>query len=122
MIVKVNGRKVDSDRQMLSPSKFIEPVSEAPTRFTLTLLDLSIDLQLELFDATVLSIMLYACEACGADSYKIMKTLHLKVFKHILYVKPSTCNNIVYGELGRYPVESIVQKRMIAYWRGFKKR
>ncbi len=56
------------------------------------------------------------CAVWGADSYKIMETLHLKFLKHILYVKPSTCNNMVYGELEIYPDEIIVQKRMLAYW------
>ncbi len=45
------------------------------------MLDLPLDLQLELFDATVLPIMLYACEAWGAESYKIMETLHLTFLK-----------------------------------------
>ena len=53
-------------------------------------LDLPIDLQLHLFDATVLPIMLYGCEIWGSENYVELDRLHLKFLKHVLGVNGRT--------------------------------
>ena len=73
---------------------------------------------LQLFDSLVTPVMLYACEVWGFEktANDMLEKLHLKFLKYILHVKTSTCNNMVYGELGRYPLHIDIKKRMIGYW------
>ena len=78
--------------------------------------DLPIDIRLELFDSLVMPVMLYASEVWGGEHTGILETLHLKFLKYTLRVKTSTCNNMVYGELGRFPLVIDIQKRLIGYW------
>ncbi len=79
-------------------------------------LSLPIDIQLHLFDALVLPIMLYGCEIWGTGDYEELEILHRKFLKHILRVSGKTTNNMVYGELGRYPLDVTIKKRMLCYW------
>jgi hypothetical protein len=79
-------------------------------------LNLPIDIRLELFDALVMPILLYACEVWGFEKIDILERLHLKFLKYTLRVKMSTCNNMIYGELGRFPLIIHIRTRMIAYW------
>ena len=75
-----------------------------------------IDIRLELFDRLVTPVMLYACEVWGPTKMDVLEKLHLKFLKYTLKVKMSTCSNMVYGELGRYPLRIEVNKRVIGYW------
>ena len=77
---------------------------------------LPIDLQLELFDAMVLLIITYGCEIWGYKVLKVIERVHLTFLKHILGVKKTTCNLMVYGELGKYPVNTYIKSRMLSYW------
>ncbi len=79
-------------------------------------LGLPIDLQLELFDRMMVSIMLYGCEVWGPENCIETEKLHLKVLKHILGVHARTTSNMVYGELGRFSLEIQFKKRMTGYW------
>lgn len=78
--------------------------------------NLPVDLQLELFDTLVQPIMLYNCEVWGFTNISVIEKLHLKFLKYILGVSRSTCNSIVYGELGKMPLSIKVKQRMIGYW------
>ncbi len=78
--------------------------------------DLPVDLQLELFNTTVLPIMTYACEIWGCNIDRELRQLQMKFFKHVLYVHQNTSTDIVYGELGEYPIEVAINTRMIGYW------
>ena len=79
-------------------------------------LRLPIDMQLELFDKTVLPILLYGCEIWGHSKAPMIETFHLSFLKMILGVHTKTCNNMVYGELGRIPIDIFIKKRIIGYW------
>ena len=79
-------------------------------------LDLPIDIQLQLFDSTVLPILLYGCEIWGYSNVPVLENLHLKFLKILLGVHSKTCNNMVYGELGRYPLNIIIKQRVVGYW------
>ena len=79
-------------------------------------LKLPIDTQLELFDSTVLPIMLYGAEVWGQEKIDVLEKLHLKFLKYVLNVNSRTCNNMVYGELGRFPIYLSVKLRMLSYW------
>ena len=78
--------------------------------------DLPIDLQLELFDAMVLPIITYGCEIWGYRVVKDVENVHITFLKHILNVRKTTCNAMVYGELGKYPISVHIKSRMVNYW------
>ncbi len=78
--------------------------------------DLPIDLQLELFDAMVLPIITYGCEIWGYRTIRDLENLHITFMKHILHVRKTTCNSMVYGELGKYPISTHIKSRMLNYW------
>ena len=73
-------------------------------------LSLPIDIQLQLFDSTVLPIMLYGCEIWGNGNIDVLDKLYLKYLKMVLWVHGKTCNNMVYGELGRFPLDFYIKK------------
>ncbi len=79
-------------------------------------LQLPLDLQLHLFDCTVVPILLYGCEIWGMENFEELEKTHRKFLKHILRVHGRTTNNMVYGELRRYPLDVQIKKRMIGFW------
>ena len=79
-------------------------------------LDLPIDLQLKLFDHTVLPIMTYGCEVWGFESCKILEPIHNQFLRSILRARKSTPMYMIYAELGRYPIEITIKSRTIAFW------
>ncbi len=67
----------------------------------------------------VLTILNYACEIWGhlfvreiccllLFVVREIELLHLSVLKHILYVHKRASNNMVYGELGVYPLNIFI--------------
>jgi hypothetical protein len=68
------------------------------------------------FDKTVKPILLYGCETWGFRKNDIIERVHLTFCKLLLHVKTSTPNFMVYGELGRYPIDIDIKVRMISYW------
>ena len=78
--------------------------------------DLPVDMQIELYSCMVMPIMIYASEIWGYGTVRELELLQMKFFKHVLYVHKNTSTDIVYGELGAYPLEVIIKCRMINYW------
>ena len=78
--------------------------------------NLPIDIQFDLFDKTVLPIILYGCEIWGYSNLKTLEKLHLKFCKLVLKLKDSTPSIMVYGETGRFNLEYYAKKRMINFW------
>ena len=81
-------------------------------------LGLPIDIQLQKFDTMIPPILLYGCEVWGFENNDAIESLFLQFYKVILGVKKSTPNCILYGELGRYPIEIFIKSIMI----GLRKR
>ena len=75
-----------------------------------------IDLQLKLFDSLVSPILTYSSEVWGFENKDSLERLHLQFCKTILKVRNSTPNYMVYGELGRFPLEIIIKRKMIMFW------
>ncbi len=45
-----------------------------------------------------------------------LELLHLKFLKHLLFVHKNTSNDMVYGELGAYPLSIHIKCMMLCYW------
>ena len=78
--------------------------------------NVSIKCQLDLFNKIVRPILLYGCEIWGFGKNDMIERVHLKFCKLLLRLKVSTPKCMVYGELGRYPLEIDMKVRMISYW------
>ena len=77
--------------------------------------NLSVDCMLDMFDKIVKPVLLYGCEIWGFSQSTLLEKLHLKFCKHILHLKPSTPNFMIYGELGRCPLSINIKVRMISF-------
>ena len=72
--------------------------------------------KVKLFDAMVVPILNYGSEIWGFHSAPDIERVHTKFLKQILCVRPQTCNDAVYGELGRVPMSVIRKVRIVKYW------
>ena len=79
-------------------------------------ISIPLDLQLKLFDSLVSPILLYSCEIWGFENTDNIEKMHLQFCKRILKVRNSTPNYMVYGELGRFPLKTIIKQRMVLFW------
>ena len=78
-------------------------------------LQLPVDIMLEMFNKTVLPIMLYSCEVWGVGKNDMLDTVFLKFCRFLLGLKSCTSSCMVYGELGCYPVSLTIQIGIISY-------
>ena len=78
--------------------------------------NISIDVQLKLFDSLVEPILLYGSEVWGYENLVTLERVHLQFCKRILNLRLSTPNFMVYGEIGRQSLKIRVQLRMISFW------
>ncbi|MCU7801540.1 MAG: hypothetical protein KZQ70_15755, partial [gamma proteobacterium symbiont of Lucinoma myriamae] len=79
-------------------------------------LHLPIDLQLHLFDHTIIPIALYGCEVWGYENTQIIENLHNEFLRKITSLRKSTPIYMLHSELGRRPIQLNIKNRMIGYW------
>ena len=79
-------------------------------------LHLPLDLQLHLFDHTILPILLYGCEIWGFQNVQIIENVHNQFLRNITKLRRSTPIYMLDAELGRYPIELFIKSRMIGFW------
>ena len=79
-------------------------------------LDLPIDIQLDLFDHLVTPILLYGCEVWGFADLVEVEKLYLRFCKLILRIRTNTSSCMVYGEIGRCAMRTVIERRLIMYW------
>ena len=78
-------------------------------------LELPIDIQCKLFESMVIPVILYGCEIWGFQDIKMLEIFYRKFLKKILKLRPSTSNCMVYGEVGKLPLQISVDKQLISY-------
>ena len=74
------------------------------------------ELQIQLFKTMISPILMYCSEIWGLYNFDRIETFYLSFLKNILYVKKSTPNCFVYGELGLYPIKIEIQMRVVKFW------
>ena len=70
----------------------------------------------KLFDCEVKPILLYASGIWGTTNIHVIETAHLFVCKRLLNVSDKAPNNMIYGEMGRYPLFIDSTIRYLRYW------
>jgi hypothetical protein len=58
-----------------------------------------------MFDSMVEGILLYGSKVWGFEDMYLIEQVHLKFCKKILRVRNTTAKFMVYGELGKFPLE-----------------
>ena len=79
-------------------------------------LDLPFDLQIKLFDNTVLPILTYGCEIFGYENIEILEGVHLDFLRKIAKLRKNTPRYMIYAEFGRHPLNIIIKQRMLNFW------
>ena len=79
-------------------------------------LKLPVDMQCELFDRLVIPVLLYGCELWGCENIDAINLFYRKFLKSLLKVKRSTSNCMVFGEMGKYPLKTVIDKRVLNFW------
>ena len=79
-------------------------------------LNLSFEIALELLEKLVLTVLLYGAEIWGFSNLECIEVFHRQFLKNLLGVHKSTNNVMVYGEVGKPPLEYFVTQRMVSFW------
>ena len=70
----------------------------------------------KLFDAQVVSKLMYGAEIWGYKNFDQIEKVHLFACKRFLHVQNKTPNDVVYGELGRVPLWITASIKCIKFW------
>ena len=81
-------------------------------------LDLPLDICMELFDRMITPILTYGSEVWGYEDYSLLERLHLKFIKTMLKISKFTPSVMVYGEVGKFPIECVIKSKMVMFWNG----
>ena len=76
----------------------------------------NIETMLSVFDTYINSILSHGSEVWGFHSGHDVEKVHIQFCKRLLGVKKGTCNEFVYSELGRFPLQVTRKLRIFKYW------
>ena len=76
----------------------------------------NIETMLSVFDTYVNSVLSYGAEVWGFHTGQDVEKIHIQFCKKILGVRKGTCNDFVYSDLGRFPLQIIRKLRIFKYW------
>ena len=111
MLFNYNGKFTQTQRHVAEQGrKALFAISSTLKNFNCNL-----ETKCTIFDTYVSSILNYGCEIWGFHKAPDIEKLHLSFLKRTLGVKKSTCNNLIYCELGRYPLQLIRKLRIFRY-------
>ena len=79
-------------------------------------LNIPLDLQIQLFNHTILPFLLYGCEIWGFHNTKVIENVQNQFLRSITKLKKSTPLYMIYAELGVTPISIHIKSRMIGYW------
>ena len=80
-------------------------------------ISIPVDLQIKLFDALIAPIMLNGSAIWDFEQKNgIVEKLHLQFCRNVLKVRTSTPCYMIYGELGRVPLDCQVKLNMVMFW------
>ena len=79
-------------------------------------ISLPIDLQLKMFDHTVLPLLLYGSEIWGFENIDQLETFHNDFLRKISNLRNSTPIYTLHGKLGRFPISINIKMRMLGFW------
>ena len=79
-------------------------------------LSIPIDLQIQMFDHTVLPILLYGSKVLGFTNTNMIDVLHNQFLRSITKLRKSTPTYMLYAELCRVPIDLDIKKQIISYW------
>lgn len=77
---------------------------------------MNVSQRLDLFDKLITPILGYCSEVWGYHEACILEKIHLQFLKQMLGVRTKTQNNFVYGEVGRFPLQTYRIVSVIRYW------
>ena len=77
---------------------------------------LSIDLQILLFDHMIVPVLLNGSAVWVYQNTQILENLHNEFLRNILNLRKNTPIYMLHAELGRWPFQINIKKRMIGYW------
>ena len=79
-------------------------------------MSLNVETSLSLFDTYISIVLQYASEIWGNHPGNCVEKVQLDFCKLLLGVKKSTCNVMIYAELGRLPLHVIRKIKILRYW------
>ena len=79
-------------------------------------LHLPVDILCDLFEKTVVPILLYGCEIWGHANISEIEVFYKKFLKSTLGLAKTTPDCMVYGEVGKMSLQYVIDKRMVNFW------
>ena len=78
-------------------------------------LDRPLDLQIKLFDNTIVPILTFGWEIWGYENTEMIERVHIEFLRKITRVRKIIFKYMIYGELGRFLLDIIIKQRMLSF-------
>ena len=78
--------------------------------------NIPLDIMIDLFDKLILPIITYGCEMWGFGNNDLVRKLQLKYYKIVLKLRQSTPSQMIFGEIGKHPLDVTIKNRIMNFW------